>query len=77
MVLWDAPARIHNTSLVRLQGGVEKPFRAYGAVGFDGASGSARVAEGWARRGFTGITRKSAIRISRKIWRWYEPLAQP
>ena len=58
MALWDALARYHNTSLARLLGGVGKPLRAYGAVGFDGASGSARVAEGWARRGFTGIKAK-------------------
>jgi len=58
MALWDALARSHNTSLARLLGGVEKPVRAYGAVGYDGASGSARVAEDWARRGFKGIKAK-------------------
>src|SRR5580700_4764023 len=58
IALWDALARSHNTSLARLLGGVEKPVRAYGAVGYDGASGSAKVAEGWARRGFTGIKAK-------------------
>jgi mandelate racemase len=30
----------------------------YGAVGYDGAAGSARTAEGWARRGFTGVKAK-------------------
>jgi mandelate racemase len=58
MALWDALARSHNTSLVRLLGGVEKPVQAYGAVGYDGASGSARVAEDWVRRGFKAIKAK-------------------
>jgi mandelate racemase len=58
MALWDALARSHNTSLVRLLGGVEKPVRAYGAVGYDGVSGSAKVAEDWVRRGFTGVKAK-------------------
>src|SRR5580698_8490947 len=58
MALWDALARSQNLSLARLLGGIEKPVRAYGAVGYDGASGSAKVAEGWARRGFTGIKAK-------------------
>jgi len=58
MALWDALARSHNTSLVRLLGGVEKPVRAYGAVGYDGVSGSAKVAESWARRGFRAIKAK-------------------
>jgi mandelate racemase len=58
MALWDATARIHNTSLTRLLGGVEKPLRAYGPVGYDGVSASARVAEDWARRGFKAIKAK-------------------
>jgi len=58
MALWDALARWHGVSLVRLLGGVEKPVRAYGAVGYEGAMGSAKVAEEWARRGFTGIKAK-------------------
>jgi mandelate racemase len=58
MALWDALARSHNISLLRLLGGVEKPVRAYGAVGYDGPRNSARVAEEWARRGFTGIKAK-------------------
>jgi mandelate racemase len=58
MALWDALARRHNTSLIRLLGGVEKPLPAYGAVGYDGVSGSARVAEEWARRGFKGVKAK-------------------
>jgi mandelate racemase len=58
MAVWDALARSHNTSLIRLLGGVERPMRAYGAVGFDHVKGSARVAEEWARRGFRGIKAK-------------------
>lgn len=58
MALWDALARIHGLSLTRLLGGVERPVRAYGAVGYNGVEGSARVAEAWAKRGFTGIKAK-------------------
>jgi mandelate racemase len=58
MALWDALARSRNTSLTRLLGGIEKPLRAYGAVGYEGASGSARVAEDWVRRGFKGVKAK-------------------
>jgi len=58
MALWDAVARLHGASLARLLGGIEKPVRAYGAVGYDGAVASARSAERWARRGFTGIKAK-------------------
>lgn len=58
MALWDALARRQGVSLVRLLGGVARPLPAYGAVGFDGAAGSAKAAEGWARRGFTGVKAK-------------------
>jgi len=58
MALWDALARSQDLSLARLLGGVEKPIRAYGAVGYDGAAGSAKVAEEWARRGFRGVKAK-------------------
>jgi mandelate racemase len=58
MALWDALARSHGVSLVRLLGGVAKPLPAYGAVGFDGVAGSAKAAEGWARRGFVGVKAK-------------------
>ena len=58
MALWDALARSHDCSLVQLLGGVENPLPAYGAVGYDGVTGSARVAESWARRGFKGIKAK-------------------
>ena len=58
MALWDALARGHGTSLVGLLGGVPRPIPAYGAVGYDGPAGCARVAEGWAERGFTGVKAK-------------------
>ena len=58
MALWDALARTHGTSLVRLLGGVERPQRVYGAVGYDGAAGAARTAAAWATRGFTGVKAK-------------------
>jgi mandelate racemase len=58
MALWDALARSHGTSLVRLLGFVEKQIPAYGAVGYDGIADSANVAEDWAKRGFGGIKAK-------------------
>src|SRR6267143_813513 len=58
MALWDALARRQRMSLSRLLGAREKPIRAYGATGYDGAAGSARVAEQWAKRGFGGVKAK-------------------
>ena len=58
MALWDALARQQSLSLVRLLGGAPKPVPAYGAVGYDGIEGSARVAERWARQGITGVKAK-------------------
>lgn len=58
MALWDALARSHNTSLVRLLGATEKPIPAYAAVGHDGVAGSARVAEACAKLGFKGVKAK-------------------
>jgi len=58
MALWDALARLHEVPLLQLLGGSERPLRAYGAVGYDGVEGSARVAERWAKRGFRGIKAK-------------------
>jgi len=58
MALWDALARAHRVSLVTLLGGAPRPVKAYGAIGFDGAVESAKVAEDWARRGFTGVKAK-------------------
>jgi mandelate racemase len=58
MALWDALARASELPLARLLGGTLKPIPAYGATGFDGAEGSARVAAEWAERGFTGVKAK-------------------
>lgn len=58
MAAWDALARSHGCSLTRLLGGVEKPVPAYGGVGYDGVEGSAKAAEDWARRGYTGVKAK-------------------
>jgi mandelate racemase len=58
MALWDALARVNSLPLVRLLGGVPKPVRAYGAVGYDGVAGSAATTEVWAKQGFTGVKAK-------------------
>lgn len=58
MALWDALARVQNAPLVRVLGGVEKPIRAYGGIGFEGVDGCAKAAERWAARGFAGIKAK-------------------
>jgi mandelate racemase len=58
MALWDALARTRDTSLVRLLGAMEKPVPAYGAVGYDGETGSAVAAEDWAKRGFRAVKAK-------------------
>jgi mandelate racemase len=58
MALWDALARLNGMSLTGLLGGAAKPVRAYGAVGYEGPAGSAKTAERWAKRGFTGVKAK-------------------
>jgi mandelate racemase len=58
MALWDALACVHQVPLVHLLGGSAKRLPAYGAVGYDGAVESARVAEDWAKRGFGGVKAK-------------------
>jgi mandelate racemase len=58
MALWDALARVHGVPLARLFGAAAKPIPVYGAVGHDGASGSARTAEEWVKRGFGGVKAK-------------------
>jgi mandelate racemase len=58
MALWDAFARCQNSSLTRVLGGIEKPIRVYGAIGFDGPKESAIVAENWVRQGLTGVKAK-------------------
>ena len=58
MALWDALARRCSTSLVGLLGGQPRALPVYGAVGYEGVAASARAAEAWARRGFTGVKAK-------------------
>ena len=58
MALWDALARHYKISLFKLLGGIAKPIPAYGAVGYDGAEGSAQGAAEWAERGFKGVKAK-------------------
>ena len=58
MALWDALARSHGVSLVRLLGGVERPIPAYGGIGYDGSTECAKVAAEWAERGFAGVKAK-------------------
>jgi mandelate racemase len=50
--------RVAGASLVRLLGGEPRRVPAYGATGYDGAEGSARVAAAWAERGFRGVKAK-------------------
>ena len=59
MALWDALARVHNISLVSLLGGSARPVPAYGAVGYDGETESAKVAEDWGVEGSPGLRRRS------------------
>ena len=58
MALWDLLARSQQQSLVSALGGQYKPTLAYGAVGFEGVSGSAKQAEKLAKQGFKGIKAK-------------------
>jgi mandelate racemase len=58
MALWDALAQVHGLPLVQLLGGAGVPLQAYGAVGYDGARDSARVAEAWVSRGLRGVKAK-------------------
>ena len=58
MALWDALARTCDQPLVRLLGGTEQAIQAYGAVGYDGVAGSAKVAAEWAEIGMKGVKAK-------------------
>jgi mandelate racemase len=62
MAVWDALARVQETSLMNLLGAAERPLRAYGAVGFDGIEGSAQIAARWAERGFSAVKAKIGYR---------------
>ncbi len=58
MALWDTLARAQAVPLARLLGATLKPIPAYGATGYDGPEGSARVAAQWVGRGFKGVKAK-------------------
>lgn len=58
MALWDALARVHQVSLTRLLGGLERRLPCYGAVGFDGEEGSARATARLREQGFRGVKAK-------------------
>jgi mandelate racemase len=58
MALWDALAQAQKLPLYAMLGAQAKPIKAYGAVGYDGVEGSAKVAEGWAKKGFKGVKAK-------------------
>jgi mandelate racemase len=58
MALWDALARQQGLSLCALLGGAPRPIRAYGGIGYDGADGTARAGEAWARQGLAGVKAK-------------------
>ncbi|HLH17461.1 MAG TPA: enolase C-terminal domain-like protein [Bryobacteraceae bacterium] len=58
MALWDALAWANCVSLFTLLGGDAGSIPAYGAVGYDGEAESARAAEEWVERGFTGVKAK-------------------
>src|SRR5579864_4416514 len=58
MALWDASARLRDMSLAELLGAAPKPVPAYGAIGYDGPTKSAKAAEDWVGRGFRGVKAK-------------------
>lgn len=58
MAAWDALARSRELPLCRLLGAAPRPIPAYGGVGFDGATDSAKDAERWAKRGLKGVKAK-------------------
>lgn len=66
MALWDALARACELPLARLLGGTLESIPAYGAIGYDGAAESARVAVDWVRRGFKGVKAKIGYATARE-----------
>lgn len=58
MALWDALARHQSLPLYRLLGGAAQPVTAYGGTGYDGALDTAKQAEDWVKRGYTGVKAK-------------------
>jgi len=55
MALWDAVARSHKTTVAEHCRAELKAQRAYAIIGFDGPTESAKAAEAWVARGFTGV----------------------
>ncbi len=66
MALWDALARVHGLSLVRLLGGIEKPVRPYGAVGYDGVEGCAKARSAGRSADSSASRRRLATRQCRR-----------
>ena len=58
MALWDAWARDREQPLHRALGACASAIQAYAGVGYDGAQGSAKAAEDWARKGFKAVKAK-------------------
>ena len=58
MACWDGLARLQRMPLVSLLGGAARPVPVYGGVGYDGELESAKAAEDWVRRGFSGVKAK-------------------
>lgn len=58
MALWDALARHQNLPLCQLLGGEQQAVKAYGGTGYDGELDTARQAEAWVKKGFTGVKAK-------------------
>jgi mandelate racemase len=58
MALADAEARIAGKPLHALLGAAHRTTPCYGGIGFDGAEGSAKVAERWAGIGMRGVKAK-------------------
>lgn len=58
MALWDALAKNQCLSLSQLLGGTNRSVKAYGGTGFDGELETARQAEQWAKRGYSGVKAK-------------------
>jgi len=58
MALWDATARLQQVPLAQLLGAAIKPIKAYAGTGYDGEVETARQAEQWVKKGFTGVKAK-------------------
>lgn len=58
MALWDALAKSCELPLCELLGGSIKPVKAYGGTGYDGEVETARQAEQWVKRGYSGVKAK-------------------